>query len=437
MAIQTKVVKVPVRINEPDDAIRTIKYRAVDVILNEARYLGNMAIRYYVAFRLKEIPAEVDTKSGKTVPIDTRVYRILAKERKFLPSACLATLARNFAATRVKTDDREAWAGKKSLPTFREKFFPFRHTGTTLVEVEESGATQFVISPDGFKSVAWLSDELVDEVKKDLDINMVSHQRPLELISTFSWKDHGSVEIVKRICSSKYKLADSMLKRTKSGLMAFLIFKHEAEQPVLDPGTICGVDLGVVVPAVCAMNNSPKRAYLGDGSDVWAARSKFRAQRKREQKRRGLYSMSKKWKRSQKEDNWIHTYYHTLTRGVIKFCIQNGCGIIQMEDLSILRSKDRENEYQRLMWMPSKFYELLSYKASEQGIEVIKINPRNTSRRCSACGHIAKDNRSEQAKFLCKKCGFKANADYNAALNIALASGDVLKNGYICQEVKD
>ncbi|WP_433476851.1 RNA-guided endonuclease InsQ/TnpB family protein [Spirillospora sp. CA-142024] len=49
---------------------------------------------------------------------------------------------------------------------------------------------------------------------------------------------------------------------------------------------------------------------------------------------------------------------------------------------------------------------------------VIKIDPRNTSRTCNACRHVAGESRESQAVFLCVACGFRVNADVNAACNI-------------------
>jgi putative transposase len=49
---------------------------------------------------------------------------------------------------------------------------------------------------------------------------------------------------------------------------------------------------------------------------------------------------------------------------------------------------------------------------------VEKIYPAYTSQRCSACGHVAPENRQSQA-FRCVACGRQAHADVNAALNIA------------------
>ena len=50
---------------------------------------------------------------------------------------------------------------------------------------------------------------------------------------------------------------------------------------------------------------------------------------------------------------------------------------------------------------------------------VEKVPPAYTSQRCSACGHVAKENRENQADFLCTACGYACNADVNAAKNIA------------------
>ena len=55
MATFTKVVRVPVTIDESDENIRKLKCFALDKVMYEARYLGNMAIRYAIAFSfLKE-----------------------------------------------------------------------------------------------------------------------------------------------------------------------------------------------------------------------------------------------------------------------------------------------------------------------------------------------------------------------------------------------
>jgi len=49
------------------------------------------------------------------------------------------------------------------------------------------------------------------------------------------------------------------------------------------------------------------------------------------------------------------------------------------------------------------------------GIDVVVINPKNTSRECSNCSYTDKKNRKSQSEFRCIECGYHDNADLNAA----------------------
>ncbi len=69
-----------------------------------------------------------------------------------------------------------------------------------------------------------------------------------------------------------------------------------------------------------------------------------------------------------------------------------------------------------------EFLRQLEYKLQWLGGLLIRVAPQYTSQKCSQCGSIFKENRKTQAKFKCVACGFEANADHNAALNI-LAAG--------------
>ena len=63
----------------------------------------------------------------------------------------------------------------------------------------------------------------------------------------------------------------------------------------------------------------------------------------------------------------------------------------------------------------------LDYKAAG----VIEVPAAYTSQKCSACGHVAKESRLSQKRFECVACGYRGNADINAALNILdLGTGD-------------
>jgi putative transposase len=68
-----------------------------------------------------------------------------------------------------------------------------------------------------------------------------------------------------------------------------------------------------------------------------------------------------------------------------------------------------------------EFRRQVEYKVDWANGIVVAVDPRNTSRKCSACGHTAKENRQTQAYFVCVVCGHTDDADVNAAINILRA----------------
>ncbi|MDJ0730160.1 MAG: transposase [Crocosphaera sp.] len=57
--------------------------------------------------------------------------------------------------------------------------------------------------------------------------------------------------------------------------------------------------------------------------------------------------------------------------------------------------------------------------AAKFGCICLDVNPKFTSQKCSHCGHIQKENRNKE-RFLCLNCGFLADADVQASVNIAI-----------------
>jgi putative transposase len=82
-----------------------------------------------------------------------------------------------------------------------------------------------------------------------------------------------------------------------------------------------------------------------------------------------------------------------------------------------------------------EFRRQLDYKLDWRGGELLAVPAYNTSRTCSCCGNVAAENRQTQAVFQCVSCGYRANADTNAARNIlaaghaALACGERAQSG--------
>jgi IS605 OrfB family transposase len=189
-----------------------------------------------------------------------------------------------------------------------------------------------------------------------------------------------------------------------------------------------GIDLGVVNAAVLAYNNSQDR-YFFEGDEIRAFRARVEARRNamlRQGKHCGdgrighgrATRIQPIEKLRGRVEDFKANVNHRYSRKIVDEAIRQGCGVIQMEDLTGIGADS--------MFLKSwTYYDLqqkITYKAKEVGIVVRKINPKYTSQRCSNCGHIAQANRDitqSQSKFECVACGYKTNADYNAARNIA------------------
>jgi putative transposase len=63
----------------------------------------------------------------------------------------------------------------------------------------------------------------------------------------------------------------------------------------------------------------------------------------------------------------------------------------------------------------------LEYKLGWNGGRLIAVPAINTSRTCPECRCTGQGNRKSQARFCCVECGYEANADLVAAINVGRA----------------
>ena len=66
------------------------------------------------------------------------------------------------------------------------------------------------------------------------------------------------------------------------------------------------------------------------------------------------------------------------------------------------------------------FLFILTYKAASAGSQVIRINPRYTTQKCSKCGELVQKSLSIRT-HICPHCNYVADRDVNAARNILQA----------------
>ena len=185
--------------------------------------------------------------------------------------------------------------------------------------------------------------------------------------------------------------------------------------PPINPVGVLGIDLGITEIATDSEGNQYS------GSVVKAVRQRVKEHRRHLQKRKTRSAYKRLQKTRRRQSRFVRDVNHIISKELVQRAslLSKALGL---EDLSGIR--DRANGFGRQMrwllgnWSFDQLKQFLVYKAEAAGISVVFVDPRNTSRTCSACGYCAKENRKSQSKFLCLSCGLDMNADSNAALNI-------------------
>ena len=206
----------------------------------------------------------------------------------------------------------------------------------------------------------------------------------------------------------------------REGKRWFAIVQTDQElQPLPETGEAVGLDVGLTSFVVDSEGNDIENPRYAEQSASRLAK----LQRKLARAKKGSNNykaikdkIAKLHKRinCQRDD-----FLHKLSRTYV-----NNFDIICVEDLDVkgLKEKGHNNGIHRSIhdasW--SKFIFMLSYKAQSAGRELIEVDPRNTTQRCSACGCIVKKELSDRVHE-CPYCGFSCDRDYNASRNILIS----------------
>ncbi len=239
----------------------------------------------------------------------------------------------------------------------------------------------------------------------------------------------SSITILNHCLSGEYIIrASKMQYNDRKKMWEFsLAYDFSVPERDFDKDKILGIDLGVAIPIVAAISSEYKRIYI-HGNEIEKFRKNTEEMRRQMNKSRvyaGEGSVGHgRDKRLQPVDrignriaNFRNTKNNAWSREIIDFAVKNKCGTIQMEDLSGITAG--QQPFFLKSWTYYDLQQKIKYKAEAAGIDVVLINPEYTSQRCSSCGYISKGNRISQSEFVCQKCGYEENADYNAARNIA------------------
>jgi putative transposase len=215
--------------------------------------------------------------------------------------------------------------------------------------------------------------------------------------------------------------------------------EREVENPVDPASSMVGIDLGVVRFATVSNGEviepcnalKKKEARLKRYQRMMARREKF----------------SRNWKKAKAKVNAIYRkvanirndFLHQATTAISKNHAMVVIEDLKVRNMSKSAAGTKENPGSNVKpksglnrvildqgW--SEWRRQLKYKQEWCGGRVLEVSAHHTSQQCPLCGHISSSNRKTQAWFVCVNCGFRANADNVAAINILSRGIDVLRD---------
>lgn len=183
----------------------------------------------------------------------------------------------------------------------------------------------------------------------------------------------------------------------------------------LSPEGFLGVDLGITNIATDSDGTIHSARHLLN------VRHRHRRLRRKLQKK-GTRSAKRRLKQlSGKERRFAKDVNHCISKKLVKIAKDTQRGIA-LEDLTGIRDRATFTRKRRNLlhsWSFAQLRFFMEYKAQISRVVILAVDPRNTSRQCSVCGHIDKGNRKTQSSFQCLSCGHVSHADVNAAINIS------------------
>ncbi|MCL5430292.1 MAG: transposase [Candidatus Marsarchaeota archaeon] len=141
----------------------------------------------------------------------------------------------------------------------------------------------------------------------------------------------------------------------------------------------------------------------------WDGNKMAKMQSKRREKAK--LRLQREWVLTTNESN---DFMHKLSNKLVN----SGYTSFAVESLNIQNMERNHNlaqSIQNASW--NRFINYLSYKAESAGMEVMKVDARNTSKTCSNCGNIQEMPLSIR-EYICHKCGLRIDRDINASINI-------------------
>jgi IS605 OrfB family transposase len=192
----------------------------------------------------------------------------------------------------------------------------------------------------------------------------------------------------------------------------------ERNEPKAKSSKVTGVDIGMM----SIVSTSYGRRYGQVSPELRRRMERANAKRRRKQQLNACLKRKSRATVSLKDDKAEAFARNQIGRALNQMLDELPGGTkVALERLTVKDMRFKSRQMNRALRASQLGYvrEKLKFKLDERGIRYRSVQPAYSSQQCSQCGFTISINRRSQAKFHCLWCGFEANADENAASNIA------------------
>lgn len=227
--------------------------------------------------------------------------------------------------------------------------------------------------------------------------------------------------------NGKARFGDAELKEYSHGYVLNQSVTIETEISDYEPETFIGVDLGlsdIAVAVAWQPEDGVQEVEFFSGDKVAHHRRELRETRS-ELQEAGQLGKVKELKGL--EQRFCQQRNHEVSKKIVELASQYEKPVIVLEELSGIRQrlKDlkgrKEFKAQLSSWTFGELQGMIEYKAEREEIKTEKVDPKYTSQKCNKCGEKGRrPYKGNTKRFYCPDCDYEVDADFNAAVNIAV-----------------
>jgi len=211
---------------------------------------------------------------------------------------------------------------------------------------------------------------------------------------------------------------------------ASLSMNYSKETTEIEPEGYVGIDRNLDNVTVASTDGTVKTFDLSKATGIKSTyrfvKSRFRRNDSRTRAR--VFS-----KYGEKQRNRVQPILHNVSKRIVEVAKTGRYGIV-MERLTGMRrlyqkgnGQSRDYRARLNSWSYGELQRQIEYKAKWEGVRIVYVSARNTSKRCSICGY--KTLESTHRRLWCPHCGAILDRDENAARNLAAGGLRFSPNG--------